>query len=144
MMLECRSICHFFMVWPVHWIPWAGCWCCYGGAVGKASGMCPATAGFCSSLSDIQHPNFFFNFHISHFLLLWKTMFPFPSLWLQMSTFLSTHQYSWLIFSPGLLQLLSGYNSTTLNMEATLSTKISLWTYKPAEYRKSEFYHFRE
>jgi len=87
--------------------------------------MCPATAGFCILLSDIQHPDFFlfFHFHVSHFVLVWITMFPFPSSWFQMSTLLSTHQYRWLIFSPGSLQLLSGYNSITLKMEATLSTE---------------------
>jgi len=92
----------------------------------KVRGMCPATGGFCSSLCDIQNPDFFFHFHVSHFLLAWITKFPFPSLWFQMSTFFSTHQYGWLIFSPGSLQLLSGYDSITLKMEATLSTEISL------------------
>ena len=32
--------------------------------MGKVRGMCPATGGYCSLLCDIQHPGFFFHFHV--------------------------------------------------------------------------------
>jgi hypothetical protein len=51
-------------------------------------------------------------FHIS--CLVWIKMFPFPSPWFQLATFLATHPYNWLIPSPGSFHQLPGCNSIIL------------------------------
>lgn len=139
MMLEC-SLISVTSIWSGQciWIPWAGCWSCYGDVITKVSCMCPATADFCSSFSTIQHPVFFFYFTLSHFPLVWIKMFAFPLPSFTLATFFEIHQYRWLSPSAGSLQHLPGCNSIfllnccsePLNLQSVKSQKFTIWGIK--------------